>query len=297
MQSPSNKKFSLYFLFLLVLIGIAATNKSDKVDSTLNNKFFNSKYFDKVLLMQIKDSLYAGNTEVSNGMYRTFIEDLKKKGDIEKSNLYAVDSMKWGDKHFYNEPYITYYYSHPAYINYPVVNVSYSGATAFCEWLTEKYNTYPKRKFKKIRFRLPTEKEWVYAAKGGLDSVVFPWGYTSLRNIKGETLCNFFRINDACIKRNRETGEIVLDCSSYISITDWGADITTPVYSYWPNGYGLYNVCGNVAEMLLEKGRTKGGSWHSSGYYMRIDSEDEYQGFTEPSPMIGFRVFMDVIEK
>ena len=56
-------------------------------------------------------------------------------------------------------------------------------------------------------------------------------------------------------------------------------------------------MSGNVAEMLNEPGRTKGGSWASSGYYLRIDAEDEYEGFTEPSPMIGFRYFMEILEK
>jgi hypothetical protein len=69
----------------------------------------------------------------------------------------------------------------------------------------------------------------------------------------------------------------------------------TTVTQYSPNPLGLYNLSGNAAEMLLEKGSTKGGSWGSSGYYVRIDAEDEFEGF-ESSPYVGFRYFMEVKE-
>jgi len=48
-------------------------------------------------------------------------------------------------------------------------------------------------------------------------------------------------------------------------------------------------MVGNVAEMLDKPGRTKGGSWDSTGYHIRIDSDDEYEGWNKPSPFIGFR--------
>ena len=74
------------------------------------------------------------------------------------------------------------------------------------------------------------------------------------------------------------------------------ADITAPVKSYFPNGYGLYNMSGNVAEMLIEKPRTNGRSWNSGGIDVKIDAEDEYEGFEGGSPYIGFRYFMEIIE-
>ena len=49
--------------------------------------------------------------------------------------------------------------------------------------------------------------------------------------------------------------------------------------------------------MLAQPGRTKGGSWASYGYYIQIGAEDEFAGFTEPSPKIGFRYFMEVVEE
>ena len=69
-----------------------------------------------------------------------------------------------------------------------------------------------------------------------------------------------------------------------------------PVNQYPQGLYELYNLSGNAAEMVAEKGSTKGGSYGSTGYYLAIDAEDEFEG-VECSPYVGFRYVMDVIEK
>ncbi|HNX08312.1 MAG TPA: SUMF1/EgtB/PvdO family nonheme iron enzyme, partial [Bacteroidales bacterium] len=69
---------------------------------------------------------------------------------------------------------------------------------------------------------------------------------------------------------------------------------TAPVKSYLPNKFGLYNVCGNVAEMIAEKGKTRGGGWRDSGWDVRIDAVGNYG---KSATDIGFRYFMKVIEK
>ena len=56
---------------------------------------------------------------------------------------------------------------------------------------------------------------------------------------------------------------------------------------HYPNEFGLYNVCGNVAEMVDERGIAYGGSFLDPGYDIRIDSETHYDA---PSPKVGFRV-------
>lgn len=66
---------------------------------------------------------------------------------------------------------------------------------------------------------------------------------------------------------------------------------TAPVDAYTPNGYGLYNMAGNIAEMIAQPGIAKGGNWASPGYYLRIEAEEAYSG---PSAKVGFRVFMEV---
>ena len=59
------------------------------------------------------------------------------------------------------------------------------------------------------------------------------------------------------------------------------------VYSHHPSNLGLFNMCGNVAEMVYENGIAYGGSFLDPGYDIRIDSEKLYDA---PSPLIGFRV-------
>ena len=74
-----------------------------------------------------------------------------------------------------------------------------------------------------------------------------------------------------------------------------GAVMPAPVKSYLPNDYGLFHMSGNAAEMISSPtNRTKGGSYNSTAYHIQIESEDEYEGWTEPSPFIGFRPILDV---
>jgi hypothetical protein len=63
------------------------------------------------------------------------------------------------------------YHSHPGYDLYPAVNISAEAANLYCAWLTEKYNEKPNGKFKKVTFRIPTEKEW---KKLGLRRKLYP---------------------------------------------------------------------------------------------------------------------------
>ena len=69
-------------------------------------------------------------------------------------------------------------------------------------------------------------------------------------------------------------------------------DIVAPSESYWPNEYGIYNLNGNVAEMIAEDGIAVGGSWQNTGYDVRIESKNTY---TNPNPLTGFRVVMTFI--
>ncbi len=276
-------------ILLLILLCIIFINSKKE-----GNNEFNLKHFEKSL-SKIEDNLYASKFEVSNIQYRLFLNELKKNNKIKEYNIAKIDTNKW--KICHHEPYVQYYHSHPAYNDYPVVNISYEGANLFCEWLTEKYNSYSKRKFNKVKFRLPTGQEWLKAARGGLETAIYPWGSSYLINIKGDALCNYRQVGDENLHRDKSTGEIiVLKYINIISIRSDLADITAPVKWYSSNGYGLYNMSGNVAEMIIEKGRTKGGSWNSVGNDVKIDAEDEYEGFEVGSPYIGFRYFMEIIE-
>lgn len=67
------------------------------------------------------------------------------------------------------------------------------------------------------------------------------------------------------------------------------------VDAYFPNDYGMYNMAGNVSEMLAEKGKAKGGSWISSQFQIQINAPT--QVYYRANPTLGFRVFMEVLER
>ena len=112
-----------------------------------------------------------------------------------------------------------------------------------------------------------------------------------LPTYNGETLCNYYRIGDERITKT-DSGYQIIKGYSYNMVDIRGAlhpSNTAHVKSYYPNDYGLYNMSGNVAEMILEKETAMGGSWLSPGYDVRIISEEKYE---QPMAGIGFRVVL-----
>ena len=249
-------------------------------------------------MTMVNDSLYVGKYEISNFDYRKFL-NYTQKYHPDLSNKYAIDSLKWLQVMSYCEPLeplSKYYHRHPTFNNYPVVNIPYEGATAYCDWLAEQYNNDSRRKFKKVKFTLPTEREWVIAAQGGKKEIIYPWGGNYLRNKQGMFMCNFKHVGDGFVVSD-SLGNPVFDYKELEkNKSELGerAFYTASVDSFWPNSIGLYNMSGNVAEMTIQKGLTKGGSWNSYGGEITIQYK---KFFYEPSPEVGFRIFMKVIER
>ena len=73
------------------------------------------------------------------------------------------------------------------------------------------------------------------------------------------------------------------------------ADITAQVNAYYPNQFGMFNLSGNVAEMISDIQLVKGGSWQSTSEYLTISSKQSNDGNSKQS--VGFRFFVDVIEE
>jgi len=266
---------------------------------------YSSLHEKKVKLIQakyclVKDNYYMGAYEVSQGQYFKFLNDLNTKGETDKYHLYYPDTTTHKDT-FYLYPHkLTYamLITHPQYVNDPISSVSYDAALAYCQWLTDQYNADPKRKFKKVLFRLPYSKEWEFAARGGMMMVEYPWGGPFLRNKKGLFLANFRHVGSESISYDPvKKRDIVVgaeeDENGIGGVVRSRDEMKTLINSYDPNDYGLFNMSGNVAEMLGEQGVVAGGSFRDPGYDVRVSSRKFY---TSPSYDIGFRVLMQVME-
>ena len=144
------------------------------------------------------DSFWISQNEVTNAMY---------------SECVSVGACR--------EPYKTAFFYNDEYANHPVTYISWNNAEGYCKW---------------IGTRLPTEAEWEYAARGGLEGKDFPWGDL-------EPVCTKNVENGAKFDDN--------DNCNYAG--------TEPVGSYAPNGYWLYDLAGNVWEWVAD--------WYDDEYY------------------------------
>lgn len=215
------------------------------------------------------------------------------------------DTLCWIHDFAYslNEPMTNMYFWHPAFDEYPVVGVNWRQARAFCIWRTQLLNNFlPNVGLTFVQdFRLPTESEWEYAARGGIDLSPYPWGGPYIRNNRGCFLANFKPMRG--------------------NYTDDGGFHTVKVTEYNPNGYGLYCMAGNVAEWTsnafdesmysfahdlnpdyqyeaedtdlpaLKRKIIRGGSWKDVSYYNQVSTRTyEYQDTSKC--YIGFRCVM-----
>lgn len=236
-------------------------------------------------------SFYASTAEVTNAEYAEFLNDLKRKGALDKLQIAQVDTMGWQEMlpSTPMQPYVMYYFQHPAYQNYPVVNVSKEGAALYCEWLTAKYDSLFGGS-SGLEFRIPTHAEWIRAARGDAHSRAYSWAGPYLRNSKGNYMANHLAVGSANITRDSVTNELIVlpyAQTGALDLASEHADITAPAKSYYPNDFGLYNMNGNVAEMVSDGDFAVGGSWNSPGYDIRNES---MAPFTGSNPLTGFRV-------
>ncbi len=227
------------------------------------------------------NKLFASPHEVTNKEYREFLRDLKSTGQNDKFIKYLYDSTQWVKKFSaqYNEPMVKTYHSHPAYDNYPIVNITKEAAEAFCEWQTDKYNKSSKKKYIKVLFRLPTETEWKKLA-APLPGNNLPW-YGNLAYKSGE---------EKIALANIKVRDYVTDKDNYI----FDGGLTTLIVGHYKaNNLGIYDVIGNVAE-IIQSNVQKGGSWDN---YLEECAIDKSQNYKLPDPRVGFRVIMQVIEE
>jgi formylglycine-generating enzyme required for sulfatase activity len=286
------------FLIITVFFGLIAQPAWAQAAKKLNVNFFKQHF------VQIKkDTLLAAKYECSNELFNLFL-------NTNAGKAFHIDSQGWRSTLVFNEPFVMYYHRHQAYNNYPVVNINYAAATAFCAWLTDVYNNLPNRTYKKVIIRLPLVSEWEYAAAGGKPNMLFPWPGYYMRNNKGELQANFKLIEDHNIKlknsykrhnKNPISSENNSSIYEIVPNSNFIADgyfYTAPVNAFKANTFGLHQMAGNVSEFTLDTAVVKGGSFLSTGYYLRIyNNEQEVEAPSNGAAFIGFRPFMEILEK
>ncbi|MBN4070348.1 gliding motility lipoprotein GldK [Olleya sp. AH-315-F22] len=226
--------------------------------------------------------------------------ELKRSDVIEREEIEVYpDTTVWirDFEYSYNEPMHNDYFWHDAYGDYPVVGITWKQAKAFCQWRTLKKNAYQKQRNKQNvnGFRLPSESEWEYAARGGLQGATFPWGGPYAINDRGCFMANFKPLR----------GDYAADQALY----------TVEAKSYEANDYNLYNMAGNVSEWVHssydpssyeytstinpnvndsdnERKVVRGGSWKDVAYFLQVSSRD-YEYADSARSYIGFRTVQD----
>jgi formylglycine-generating enzyme required for sulfatase activity len=246
-----------------------------------------SKYKGKSVSVQ---SFFMQVNEVSNVEYRTFLNDLLIQGKKEEYQKAYPQEEQW-TKLIDGEVLAmeSMYFTHPAFDDFPVVNVTREGAEMFCFWLTleTSKSKYVDDQMALNDLRLPQRMEWTYAASGGNESYAYPWGGPYTQNDKDCYLANYKP-----------------DSTHY---ADDGAFFTAKTETYHHNDFGLYNMSGNVAEMVYGStditsdsdlisvqtaAGTAGGGWMDDAEALKIEGDDPYAELTDGHPNIGFRVVM-----
>ena len=234
---------------------------------------------------------------------------------VSQTEAVYPDSLVWmrDFSYSYNEPFTRLYFSHPSYNDYPVVGVTWKQAVAFCHWRTNSSNFYLGKGGKRDEkidgiYRLPTEAEWEYAARGNSKTnAMYPWGSPYTRTKEGRLLANFKP------GRGDYFGSDAKNDNIY----------TTKVQSFPENGYKIYDMAGNVAEwtssvyyeggynfmgdfspdlqynakeedpISMKRKVVRGGSWKDIAYNIQVSTRNyEYQDTAKS--YIGFRCVLSM---
>ena len=269
-------------------------------------KLFYEYYWVDLVAAAKKDYTEDANSE--NASFQNRAQGMRDRSVYIRKEFINVypDTLSWIHDYTYsfNDPMTEQYFWHPAYNYYPAVGISWKQARAFCAWRTEFMNNYLRSQKDDPgvgEFRLPTESEWEWAARGGYDNNPYPWGGPYTRNEKGCFLANFKPLR-----------------GNYI---DDGGLRTVIVAHYPPNDFGLYDMSGNVSEWTSsaydpssynftwdmnpnytytardddppakKRKVVRGGSWKDVAYYLQVTTRDyEYQDTAKC--YLGFRCIL-----
>lgn len=291
------KTFIMRILFFAMSLMLLAACSS-LTEVTVNDKIVEVPR--PPMMVKVDNNLFMDETEISNINYREYLYWVKMiYGNESKNYVTALpDTTVWRTEKGYNEPYVQVYFRHPAYNDYPVIGISYEQALNYAKWrsdrvfeqvlLQKEKITYVKQtvdnyfsiekyyngKIQGVqpdytipfpKYRLPTKTEWETAAKGSTND-------------------NYgVNIENRNVKKAQKKAWKLFN-------VDYGSEqeysITASVNSFLENDFGIYNMIGNVGEMVAEQGIAKGGSWQHSLVESKIYNDLTYE---KPARWLGFR--------
>ncbi len=302
------------FLLIPALFILACVGKKETFDSLRN---FPKPKFTPPGTIWLKDNIFIDDMEVTNVGYVEFLYWLQKN-DKSKYYLMVPDTNCWTRSDIGRaDKLITHYLNSYAYRNYPVVGITYSQAVEFCKWRTDMVNellyvkannlkhsadsekVYMARAPKKVKYRLPNQREWEYAAAAGLDFCTFPMGYESLTTYN-VPVNNTLEYHNFFLKDFRAVDK---PCGKAIEVNCPTVKVDAGKY----NRYGLYQMMGNVSEICadsvvkgfnyslpifsIERSESAKGSFTISSTTYSYDISKK---FFKPEPWLGFRCVCEV---
>jgi len=265
-------------------------------------------------------SFYMSRCEITNGQYRDFLNGASHQIKVVNGVVYALsdgsNSYPYCNTHdlgvnsqidYGGGVFSVRTKGGRSMVNDPMVEVSWYGAVAYCNWRSQQEGRQPCYNlstwtcdFSKNGYHLPTEAQWEYAARGGLSGKRFPWGNTITHS-----QANYYSDSSDSYDISPTRG--------YHPAWDDVRPYTCPVDSFSPNGYGLHNMAGNVWEWCNDwsggyssNSQTnptgpssgtnrvlRGGCWY---YYLALDCRVAIRYGFEPNYRLthsGFRVSLD----
>ena len=188
-------------------------------------------------LVRIEHGFYLGRTTVTVGQFRQFVQETSYKTDAETDQRprYQGGHGYNATRHRFEGYFPQYTWRNPGWPMtdaFPVCDVSWNDAVAFCKWLATKTT---------MKARLPTEAEWEYACRAGTTNTFFTGDDPA-------SLRGYANVPDLSLRR--ELGEPP-DASTFPF--DDGYPFTAPVGSFKPNPWGLYDMLGNVFQWCADE--------------------------------------------
>lgn len=303
-------KHLLFFLFLFVLLlfSCSTAKKLNKIriekGNDLHFVYFKKtneledytkrviEYYCDYKIDSFTIAMFGSQTEISNKSYWTFLNYLKESDSISKFEKHKPKTSNWknfSDNIYFADSLAQFYDSLELFGNYPVVNITPDDAYAYVNWLNEIEPDST------VFYKLFSQNEFLSFFNDSKEKdSTFSWGTNYWKNNSNYNLGNFAEFDQDQIRYSQYEDKISFHNKDSIG---YHFNINGPrkVYSYNPNGWGAYNLSGNVAEINLYYKKIKedwycstiGGSWYSPVYYLRKNTTETYK---LPSPFVGFRV-------